>query len=97
MPLDAPFAYIVCYDLKELPFRYTPLYEELKQSEHWLHHLTSTWIVLRYDALVEFAPKLQRLIFTNDRLIIMPAKGPAEGWLPKEAWDWINARVPREW
>ena len=97
MPLTTPFPYIVCFDLKEQPIRYGLFFDELKRSERWCHYLTSTWLVFRYEALVEFSPKLRRLIFTNDRLLIMPAKGPADGWLPNEAWDWINAQLPKEW
>lgn len=97
MPLQTPYPYIICYDLKELPIRYGPFFDELKRSDRWWHFLTSTWIVFRYEALVELAPKLRPLIFANDRLLIMPAKGPADGWLTKDAWDWINSQLPREW
>lgn len=97
MPLQTPCAYLVSYDLRELPERYGPLFTELKKSTYWWHYVNSTWIVIRYETLSELAPTLRKLIFTNDRLLVMPAKGPADGWLPKEAWDWIHTRVPREW
>ena len=97
MPLAVPYAYIVCYDLKGGASVYQPLFDELKRSANWWHYLDSTWIVLRYETLVELGPTLRRLIFTNDRLLILPAKRPADGWLQKDAWDWINANVPREW
>lgn len=97
MPLLRPYAYIVSYDLKQPLDKYTPFFNELKRSHKWWHYLTATWIVLRYDALVEFGPKLRPLIFQTDRLLIMPAKGPADGWLPPDAWEWIQEDVPREW
>ena len=97
MALQTPYAYIICYDLKEPPQQYEPFFNELKSSTQWWHYLNSTWIVVRYDMLVDLGPKLRPLIFANDRLLIMPAKGPADGWLPKDAWDWISARVPRAW
>ena len=97
MPLLAPYPYIVCYDLKEPTARYERLFTELKNSSRWSHYLTSTWIVFRNDALGELQAKLVPLIYTNDRLLIMPAKGPANGWLTKDAWDWINKYVPNEW
>ena len=34
---------------------------------------------------------------TNDRMLILPAKGPAAGWLPKDAYDWIDKYLPKEW
>ena len=95
--LNKPYAYLVSYDLAEQAQKYEPLFDELKKSVGWWHYMNSTWIVLRYETLAELAPKLRSLIFQNDRLLIMPAKGPADGWLQKDAWDWINANTPRLW
>ena len=97
MPLQNPCAYLVSYDLNGPVPSYERFFNELKQSVNWWHYLNSTWIVVRYESLVELAPKLRGLIFNNDRLLIVPAKGPADGWLPKDAWDWINTNVRREW
>jgi hypothetical protein len=97
MPLTSPFPYVVCYDMKQMPEHYQKFYEELKRSYRWWHYLDSTWIVLRYDTLVEFSSKIRPLIYQTDRLLIMPAKGPADGWLPEDAWKWINAHVPTLW
>ena len=97
MPLSRPYAYIVTYDLRQPADQYEPLFEELRQSPYWWHYLTSTWIVLRYEALAEFGPKLRPLIYQSDRLLIQPAKGPSDGWLPKEAWAWIQKHLPKEW
>jgi hypothetical protein len=97
MSLNTPFAYIVSYDLNQSATKYNALFEELKRSHRWWHYLNSTWIVLRYEALAEFGPKLRPLIFQGDRLLIQPAKGPSDGWLPKEAWEWLQHNVPREW
>ena len=97
MPLQTPYAYVVSYDLNQPLDRYTPLFDELKRSYKWWHYLTATWIVLRYDALAELGPKLTPLIFQTDRLLIMQAKGPADGWLAPDAWKWIQDNVPRAW
>lgn len=97
MPLQFPFAYIVTYDLKQSIESYTPLFEELRRSFKWSHYIDNTWIVLRYETLAELGPKLRPLIFQPDHLLIMPAKGPADGWLPNDAWQWINENVRNEW
>lgn len=97
MPLPAPFAYLITYGLTQSSDKYAPLFNELKNSHRWNHYIENTWIVLRYDALAELSAKLRPLIFQPDRLLIMPAKGPADGWLPAEAWTWINDHVPKEW
>jgi hypothetical protein len=95
--LVLPAAYIVCHDLNQSVERYTPFYEELKRSYKWARYLQNTWIILSYDPLVELSAKLRTLIFTSDRLLVMPAKGPADGWLAQDAWDWIGQHVPNEW
>lgn len=97
MPMPTPYAYIVSYDLTLPTNKYKPLFEELQRSHRWFHYIANTWIVLRTDTLVELQPKLTALIFKNDRMLIMPAKGPAQGWLPKDAWEWIEQFVPKEW
>lgn len=97
MPLPQPYAYLVTYELTQSLDKYQPLFNELMSSTKWFRYMPNTWIVLRYDALTELSPKLLSLIFKPDRLLIMPAKGPAQGWLPKEAWDWLNVNVPNEW
>lgn len=97
MPLQTPYPYIVTYDLKQPVEKYTPFFEELRRSYKWSHYIENTWIVLRYDALAELGSKLRPLIFQSDRLLILPAKGPADGWLPKDAWQWIRDNVPNEW
>ena len=97
MPLPTPCAYIVTYDLKQPIEKYVPFFEELRRSYKWSHFIENTWIVLRHDTLVETGHKLRPLIFQSDHLLIMPAKGPADGWLPQEAWQWIQENVRNEW
>lgn len=97
MPLLTPCAYIVSYDLTQPIAKYEPFFNELRRSAKWCRYIQNTWIILSVDPLAELGPKLRSLIFTPDRLLIMPAKGPADGWLPKDAWDWISLNIPREW
>ena len=97
MPLPNPYPYIVTYDLKQPVDQYKPLFDELKRSHLWWHYLTATWIVLRYEALAELHPKLTPLIYQGDLMLIQPAKGPSNGWLPKEAWEWLQKNLPLEW
>jgi hypothetical protein len=97
MPLPFPYAYIITYETTQPAEKYQPLLNELMASHKWFRYMTNTWIVLRYDAMVEFQGRLLPLIFNTDRLLIMPAKGPGMGWLPQPAWDWINQNVPKEW
>lgn len=89
-----PQAYIVTYDLKAFSWNYNKLFEELMRSQGWCHYLDKTWIVIRQELLHELQELILPLIYENDSILIMPAKGPAAGRLPAEAWEWIRANVP---
>lgn len=96
--LPTPCAYLVSYDLKSSnSFDYAPFFAELQSSKDWFHYLTNTWIILRYETLAELGPLITSKIHNQDRLLITPAKGPAEGFLPPDAWTWLNTRLKREW
>jgi hypothetical protein len=92
------WAYLVSYDLNAFDaHNYMPFFEELQNSVDWWHFLSSTWIVIRRDLLADFARSLRAKMHSKDRLLILPAKGPADGWLTPDAWDWINGRLKDEW
>lgn len=96
--LPIPCAYLVSYDLKTgLVSSHAQLITELQSSLNWFHYLTNTWIVLRHETLIDFHKLLLTKIHAEDRLLILPAKGPATGWLPSEAWDWLNKNLRNEW
>ena len=97
MPLPTPCAYLITYNLTQPIEKYAPFFKELQNSHKWSHYIENTWIILRYEALVELTPKLRPLIFQPDRLLVMPAKGPADGWLTPDAWKWIGENVRNEW
>lgn len=96
MPLLNPFAYLVILDAKTAGLDYTRFITELQTSDDWWRYISNAWIVLRRDSLSELQTKLVPLIGNQDRLLIVPAKGPAVGWLPQEAWVWLNTKLPRE-
>jgi hypothetical protein len=95
--LSRPYPYLVTYDLKQPVGSYIRLFDELKRSPNWCHYIDTTWIVMRYEPMAEFGALLRPLIYQTDRLLVLPAKGPGDGWLTPDAWDWISQNLPREW
>jgi len=92
------WAYIVSYDLNAWDtFNYMPFFTELQDSLDWWHFLTFTWIVVRHDTLIDLGKVLRSKLHSKDRLVILPAKGPADGWLPEPAWEWIKEHLNKEW
>ena len=96
--LPGNYAYMVCYKLSWPEENYVNLIAELKdQSFRWMHFIPNVWFVLRRETLVDLAALLRACILASDWLIVMPAKGPADGILPVEGWNWIKEFIPREW
>ena len=84
--------YAVNYDLKKLGRDYTGLYEAIKSCGTWWHYLGSIWLLdTRLDASWIFA-RLKPHLDANDNMLVIGVTSDKQGWLPKEAWDWINQR-----
>lgn len=84
----------ITYDLKSRSKNYAPLYDAIKQSSKWWHYLPSTWLVYTADTPDMVWNRLSSLIDKNDRLLIVEVTGNYQGWLPPDAWKWINERFP---
>lgn len=84
--------YSINYDLKAPGRDYSGLYDAIKQFSWW-HYLGSTWLVdtnLTADAICN---KLKPHLDNNDYILVIGVTRDKQGWLPKEAWDWINERL----
>jgi hypothetical protein len=87
-------AYCVSYDLNKVGQNYSALYEELKNSASWWHYLDSTWLIYTQEGVHQLTERIRRHMDDNDRLVVAPIRRPIGGWLPQDAWDWINNYVP---
>jgi hypothetical protein len=95
--LPSYVAYMVCYKLTLPEENYGNLINELRdQSFRWMHFIPNVWFVLRRETLVDLAQLLRACILGSDWLLVTPAKGPGDGILPVEAWNWIREFIPRE-
>jgi hypothetical protein len=95
--LTYPFAYVVCYDLKNDLGAYALLAEELQKSIKWMHYLPNVWFILRYEPLGALAMLLRSKVYAIDKLLVMPAVGPTGGLMPMDAWEWLNENLPKWW
>lgn len=85
--------YVVSYDLRKPNRDYTSLYEELKKSSWWWHYLESTWLISTTESATQVYSRLVKTIDRDDRLLIIEAGRDRQGWLPKEAWEWISQHI----
>lgn len=87
-------ALLITYDLNKPGQNYDELYEAIKSLGTWWHYLDSTWIVatpLTPDTAWE---ALKSSFDASDNCLIVDITGDTyQGWLPKEAWEWIHKYV----
>jgi hypothetical protein len=85
--------YNISYDLNKKGKDYTGLHEELKKSFEWYHLLDSTWLINTSESADQVWTRLNSHVDTDDGILIIQVVRKYNGWLPKLAWDWLNARV----
>lgn len=86
--------FAICYTLKVPLHNYGPLYEAIKQSPKWWHFLETTWLVYTSESSEQIMNRLTPHIVSGDFLLIIEVRKNSNGWLPKEAWEWINQHAP---
>ena len=87
--------YAINYDLKRPGQDYSKIYEAIKSCGAWWHYLGSTWLV---DTSLDASGIWRRLaahVDRNDWVLVIGVTQDSQGWLPKEAWEWINSRRSR--
>ena len=85
---------IVNYALRDPLRDYTPFNNAIKTNcVAWWHFLDSTYIVSTGLSADQFATKLLPYILETDSLFVARLHSEQQGWLPKEAWDWLNNKT----
>jgi hypothetical protein len=87
--------YIISYDLKVPGKDYGGLYAALKSSTKWWHYLESSWLIYTTETTQALWDRLASYITKGDRLLIIEVRDNCQGWLPKDAWDWIHQHTPK--
>lgn len=87
--------YAVSYDLRQTGEPdYEGLIAELKNSPGWWHNLESTWLISTLESANDVFKRIAPHIRKIDSVLIIEVRDNKAGWLPKEAWEWINDQVP---
>lgn len=88
-------AFLITYELRNLmTHNYTPFFDEIKKIGPWWHYLPNVWLVLSADNGVSLQNKLNPRIVQSDHLLIIEIRRDSGGWLPRDAWSWINQNIP---
>jgi hypothetical protein len=83
--------YIVTYDLVGRG-DYTPFYEALKKQGPWSHYLASTWLISTGKSPEEVMSAIRPYMNGQDLLLVAELGPRYQGFLPVQAWDWINTQ-----
>lgn len=87
--------YAINYDLKRPGQNYEALYSAIKSCGVWWHHLGSTWLVDTSLTAQGVWNKLEPHVDKNDFFLVIGVTREYQGWLPKEAWEWLDTRKPK--
>ena len=88
--------YAICYDLNRPGQSYKDLHAAITKLGHWWHQLDSTWLVLTSNSADEIYRQLRPHMDNNDRLLVIKVTSEYQGWLPKEAGEWIRNAIRRD-
>jgi hypothetical protein len=84
---------IINYALRNQYKDYAPFFNAVKQNcDQWWHFLDSTWIIVTNHSAHEYAQFLLPHIEATDSLFVARLHKDYQGWLPAEAWDWLNSK-----
>jgi hypothetical protein len=85
--------YLITYDLKNKGIRsYDSLYTAIKSVGNWWHYLDSTWIVRSNNNSQEIYQSLAPHLLRNDFILVVKIDNSDKwGWLPLDAWNWLNS------
>ena len=84
--------YSINYDLKRPGQSYSSLYLAIRSCGVVWDYLDSTWLVDTTLNATGIWNKLAPHIDNNDSILIIGVTRDYQGWLPREAWEWINMR-----
>ena len=95
--LANPYPYVVAFSLSGPYEAYKDFFALINSCDAWCNYMPGVWLILSRLPLPSLSSALRQKIRTTDRLMVMPAKGPIDGWLPEEGWTWIGKHIPNLW
>lgn len=87
--------YSINYDLNKPGQDYSKLHEAIKGLGVWWHYLDSNWLVDSDLNANQIWNRLSQHVDKNDFVLVIGVTRDYSGWLPKEAWDWLNSRTSK--
>lgn len=83
--------YLISYDLNRPGQTYSSVHNAIKGLGDWCHPLESTWLVDSYLTADQVSERVRSSIDSNDLLLVIGVTRDRAGFLPKEAWQWLES------
>ena len=84
---------LVTYDLLKPVKDYEKLIDAIKTYANWWHYLESVWLLDTGSSAAEVGIYLNKFIDRDDSLMAIRVTKDYEGWLPADAWNWLNGKT----
>lgn len=82
--------YIITYDESE-EFDYSEMKNEIKKAKKWWNYLEYSWLIITNETSEEIWYRLEPYVNRKTSLLIAKLdENDMQGWLTRDAWDWIK-------
>lgn len=92
------YAYILSFD-RDDNLDYKSVHEKITSLGsvlNWFHYIKSSYILMTYySSAKSFAEKIYEIFPDKDFLLVELNLNNRQGWLHKDAWEWINRQCDR--
>ncbi len=69
------------------------LEKEISSFPGWYHCTDKTWLIASYEDINTVNQKLAKHLTNIDYWLVVRISPEYQGWLPKEAWDWLQNTI----
>lgn len=84
--------FMVAANLNDEDHDYAGFHQDVQALGPWFHYLKGVWLVDTQILVADISARLQVHITKVDYFLVMRVTNPHQGWLPPDAWKWINER-----
>ena len=85
--------YCISYEIDTDSHPYYGLFGELTHFDACYQCLDNTWLISTSENADEIWQRLRTYITRDDFMFIIEVTDDFNGWLPKEAWEWIDEHI----
>ena len=70
--------------------------DEIVKFGSWWRYFGDVWIIDTEMTVDQMTAALLEYLGQKDDLLIIGIQPPYQGWLPKDAWEWLNDRSKKQ-